>query len=290
MLNKLDSTRLKIIALIFMTIDHIAAYGGNIIAFLPSDILRTAGRIAAPLFMFALITGAGHTRSKAKFLLRLYIANLLIFAAWVLLYTVFEGRFASMPSILPTYLYVLIYAFGIEKTVSELKKRKPAALFYIAALILITVLPVFVFDRVYGFFAGMITGNAEERIFGLSVLRELIRSVVPDMRSVDYSAYFVLMGVIWYFAKNKFACAGILALFSAFSFLGTYGGGIADYLSFSGRYYPIDFFAPGQFFMVLAAPFILLYNGERGKSLKGFFYIYYPVHVFIISAVILILN
>lgn len=37
--------------------------------------------------------------------------------------------------------------------------------------------------------------------------------------------------------------------------------------------------------MVLAAPFILLYNGERGKSLKGFFYVYYPVHVFIISAV-----
>lgn len=288
-LNRLNSTNLKIIALVIMTIDHIAAYGNNIFSFLPYDILRSIGRSAAPLFMFALVIGAGHTKSKGKFLLRLYIASLIIFAAWAVLFLSFGGYFASMPSVLSTYLYVLIYGFGLEKTISELKKRKPAALLYLAALAAVTVLPVLFFDRAYGYFAGMITGEPTERNAVLSVLWEFLRTVIPNVKNVDYSAYFVLMGVMWYFVKNKYACAGILVLFSAFSWFGTYGWVMIerfDFLSdFMRLYYPLDFFAQGQFYMVFAALFILLYNGQRGKGLKWFFYGYYPLHVFVISAV-----
>lgn len=288
-LNRLNLTNLKIIALVIMTIDHIAAYGNNIFSFLPYDILRSIGRSAAPLFMFALVIGAGHTKSKGKFLLRLYIAGLIIFAAWAVLFLSFGGYFASMPSVLSTYLYVLIYGFGIEKTISELKKRKPAALLYLAALAAVTVLPVLFFDRAYGYFAGMITGEPTERNAVLSVLWEFLRTVIPNVKNVDYSAYFVLMGVMWYFVKNKYACAGILVLFSAFSWFGTYGWVMIerfDFLSdFMRLYYPLDFFAQGQFYMVFAALFILLYNGQRGKGLKWFFYGYYPLHVFVISAV-----
>lgn len=288
-LNRLNSTNLKIIALVIMTIDHIAAYGNNIFSFLPYDILRSIGRSAAPLFMFALVIGAGHTKSRGKFLLRLYIASLIIFAAWAVLFLSFGGYFASMPSVLSTYLYVLIYGFGIEKTISELKKRKPAALLYLAALAAVTVLPVLFFDRAYGYFAGMITGEPTERNAVLSVLWEFLRTVIPNVKNVDYSAYFVLMGVMWYFVKNKYACAGILVLFSAFSWFGTYGWVMIerfDFLSdFMRFYYPLDFFAQGQFYMVFAAMFILLYNGQRGKGMKWFFYGYYPLHVFVISAV-----
>ena len=39
---------------------------------------------------------------------------------------------------------------------------------------------------------------------------------------------------------------------------------------------------PTQWFMVLALPFILRYNGERGKSFKYFFYIFYPAHTFLL--------
>lgn len=34
-----------------------------------------------------------------------------------------------------------------------------------------------------------------------------------------------------------------------------------------------------QAWMVLAAPFIALYNNRKGKNLKKFFYIYYPTHI-----------
>ena len=51
----LTSSQIKWIALAAMTLDHLAAYGGNIPIFgayyLP---LRTVGRMAAPLFLFVL--------------------------------------------------------------------------------------------------------------------------------------------------------------------------------------------------------------------------------------------
>ena len=37
------------------------------------------------------------------------------------------------------------------------------------------------------------------------------------------------------------------------------------------------------FFMWLALPFILLYNGQRGRGMKYLFYIYYPAHVYILA-------
>jgi len=44
-----------------------------------------------------------------------------------------------------------------------------------------------------------------------------------------------------------------------------------------------------QMAVVLAIPVIMLYNGQRGKSrrinviMKYFFYVYYPLHLFIIG-------
>ncbi len=37
-----------------------------------------------------------------------------------------------------------------------------------------------------------------------------------------------------------------------------------------------------QWMMVFALPFILMYNGKRGPNIKCFFYIFYPVHIWIL--------
>ena len=61
---------IKIIALILMLIDHIGEF------FPDSPIwFRWLGRLAAPLFFYALAVGFQHTRNRKKYLLRLYLAN-----------------------------------------------------------------------------------------------------------------------------------------------------------------------------------------------------------------------
>lgn len=37
-----------------------------------------------------------------------------------------------------------------------------------------------------------------------------------------------------------------------------------------------------QWMQVFALPFILMYNGKRGKNIKYFFYVFYPLHVWIL--------
>lgn len=45
-----------------------------------------------------------------------------------------------------------------------------------------------------------------------------------------------------------------------------------------------------QWMMVFSLPFMLMYNGKRGKSLKYFFYIFYPLHIWVLYSIGYYLN
>lgn len=40
-----------------------------------------------------------------------------------------------------------------------------------------------------------------------------------------------------------------------------------------------------QVFSVLALPFVACYNGEKGKGLKYFFYVFYPMHLIVLTVI-----
>jgi hypothetical protein len=65
---------------------------------------------------------------------------------------------------------------------------------------------------------------------------------------------------------------------------------ISRYNVFSEVPYLDGFSALNQYWMVLATPFILLYNGERGGSMKYFFYAYYILHQFVLMGLNILLQ
>lgn len=74
-LRGLDANKVKLIALLSMTIDHIGVYGFEK-AFIWNhySIIRCIGRIAAPLFLLMLIESIHHCQNLLRFALRIYLA------------------------------------------------------------------------------------------------------------------------------------------------------------------------------------------------------------------------
>ena len=236
-----------------MTVDHIGQYICYSININP---LRIIGRIAAPLFLYVTINSISHTRNKLKYALRLYIAHILICLMTLLLTTIGKNQFGNYNqfSILSTFVYVVILVCIIEK----IRESHNNILFLLAvAIVVIPTAILFLFSR----------------------FEILCRIFLPSILAVPYSPLFILMGICWYFTKNKAKQGFILILFSCLSLA---GGQLMGRLN---AWVFMDFFKNTQFCMVLFLPFIFLYNGKKGKPMKYFFYVYYPIHIYILMLI-----
>lgn len=80
---KLSGSALKLIALLSMTIDHIAYYCG--VGGLTYEVMRSLGRIAFPVFAFLLVEGYVHTHSKQHYFFSLMAFALISQVPWWLL-------------------------------------------------------------------------------------------------------------------------------------------------------------------------------------------------------------
>lgn len=262
----LNAFHLKGIALLAMTLDHIGSYQTFTINRTFNDALRIIGRIAAPLFLFMVVEGLRHTRSKPKYILRLYTAGVIIEAVNRVI-SKLTGTF-EFGNTLPMFFYTALFVFCIETIVKNRTNRKAVCL-SVCGL----VLPFLSY-----FLNIVLLENAVGTVWNI------ISLFFPSPMNVDYSILFVLMGVAWYFINNKAINCIILAGLSAFCFV--VPG--AWFFTFSSVWLkPVFFnvfglFIDTQWCMFLAIPFILLYNGEKGRSMKYFFYIYYPVHVYVL--------
>lgn len=94
-----------------------------------------------------------------------------------------------------------------------------------------------------------------------------IFAVLPSfILHMDYGIYAIAIVIASYFLQNyKLAFSACFVVISA----------IYHFVNNS----------PMQLFMLLALPFILLYNGKKGKSLKYYFYVFYPLHMLLIALI-----
>ena len=252
--------QIKMIALVCMTLDHL---GKNVVfLFSPlwSLVMQIVGRLAAPLFLFALIEGLWHTRSKVNYACRMYLASISFYIPHYLVSKFHEpstrSGFCYPGNILPTFFCIIVLVHVIEQVIDLFSEKKNHAVFSVIGL------SVYI----------LISASLSE-VYPDSAIRVLL---FPYPYShLDY-AYFIPLGCVMYFAKSKNKSCFIFGAFSLAYFLQTFLGVMLEQ-------YPLGylFLADYQWFMALALPFMLLCNETRGRSIKSFFYSYYLLHNFV---------
>jgi len=253
----LSVNAIKIVALLAMTIDHIGAYGRNFPLVEENYVLiRSIGRIAAPLFLFAFVEALRHTGSRRRLLSRLYSASL----ATGIVNAVLGYRLQySFGNIFQTFAWTGALVFCTERL---REKGEWGALIKLLA----AAAAAFVLDKF------ICSGYFEFKHAAL--VRELIRAFINSPAKVEYSLGMIALGAVWYYMPSKNHCALLLFLLCIPA-----GLGWSDYTG------SLVMFSGIQYCMAGAVPFIFAYNGERGRNMGRFFYIYYPVHVWLIAVI-----
>jgi len=284
----MSATLLKILALLFMTIDHIGEFFPNAPIW-----FRWIGRLSAPMFLYVFVNSLMYTKNKKKMLSRLYFFNIIICIINIFLNIspltiVHELWFAN--NILGTFfaLAILIYLFEYIKEKKDSWKKY--LLYYILLQIIGTV------------FAVLLGLN------GLNTMLLAFSQLTGNIFINEGRLFFTIVGVTFYFTKNNKKNTafyyGLLVFINSFIILTAlvprisvrlqyYGFNVLyevferimgvigyDTMIFSGL---SPLFEQYQWMMIFALPFILLYNGEKGRGFKYLFYIYYPLHIAILA-------
>lgn len=278
----LNSFQLKIIALIFMTLGHSVMFLKTIIPFFNDyeNILLAICRFSALLFLYIAVESGHHTRSKGKFLLRLYLAGLIM--GLINFFLMEAGLFADF-TIFYTLFYTLLFSFlfeGIWQSIKDkLWKHLALCLMGVAVAWLPYWLSLYLHRGLPQLFPNLETTQ-------LFTIIKLVKAIIPSPMETEYQFLFIAMGIVWYLIRERLWQMCLFTIFCGISLAGNiYMNGIGG---FFGPFYKI--FLDGQYWMILALPFIWLYNGQRGRTMKAFFYLYYPLHLYLLIGIAALLG
>jgi hypothetical protein len=256
----LNGTAIKIIAIVLMVFDHIHqmfALGGAPIW------LTWLGRPVFILFLFMSAESFYHTGNKKKYLIRLLVAAWIMVATSAVLQLLLPFPVAEtgetvalMNGAFMTFFVAGLYMLFWDILVDGVKTKKTGKvitavlLFFVPVL---TVLPTLVLSGMMG-----------EIPFGILYPLMMISSALPCVLLVEGGPMYVLLALVFYvFKKRRMVQVGALAVMSVIYFM-MYND------------------ATNPWLMIAAAVPMLLYNGEKGRGMKWFFYVFYPAHIYLL--------
>lgn len=264
----LTGSALKLIALIAMVMDHIVYIWGSTGSF--PIWFRWIGRIAYPIFAFFVVEGFLHTHDLKKYILRLYLISVgmgVVNNALRLFYPRQDG-FYPENNVMATFVLLLIVLWCIQRF--EKNDR-----WYLGA----------------GVLALMIGLNVlYELVLSRYVIAQLVvGTVLPLPTTTEGGVIWLGMGIVFYLFRSRKTLR--LWMFAAFTLVAyalelyftqilpngvTLQAMLVNWANFFRYFY--------SWMAVLAAPLLAYYNGQRGKSPKNLFYIFYPAHIYLLVA------
>lgn len=262
-----DSFQLKIIALLCMTFDHIAYFLSGILPI--PNWFHLIGRISAPIFIFIVANGFQYTKNRVLYMRRLYIWSVFMSVGNFIANQYFEHPLGAMVinNIFATMFYIVFFLYFIQKLMDAVKKKKIqniiisiviiAAPFIIEAILMPVLFSESFLELPYG-----------------SIVLKAIMTFLPFPMLVEGSFYWIILGIGFYYClSHKIALGIFYTIVSAFFFVTV----LSEGMNIQNL-----FVINNQWFMIMALPFLLLYNKKKGRGMKYLFYIYYPAHIYIL--------
>jgi len=200
---------LKVLAVVLMLLDHIGKY---LPTYLPGNLdlyFRYAGRIVAPIFFYLAVESYFHTRSKKKYIFRLYLAALVMAIGNIILESIVKNEFhpASFVSVDQNIFLAIaigisiLAAFDWEKTKNGFKKILPIATVYVLGIIFL--LDIFnIFYTLFGLvmFCGAYFLRGSKYLF-------IVYSILPIALLISEIVKY--QGNFWYYNYQWFVLAAI---------------------------------------------------------------------------------
>lgn len=264
----LDNFQIKMLALILMVVDHIHYILGSQLG-VPLWFTQL-GRLSAPLFIYMTAQGMRHTRNPKKYVSRLYIAFVLMGIGNQLVNTYLPHPmgYPIINNIFGTLFLITFYIYmGKEIKANWLSKKTPQVFMNIIGMAI----------PILGSFLTLSAMNG-----GQIKLMQGLMLLLPTPLFVEGGFLMVIMGIGFYLVgTSKIKLSVFYSLFSLFLLYASSGGNFT---------YENLFLINFQWLMVFSLPIMLLYNQQKGKSMKAFFYIFYPAHIYILLLISILIG
>lgn len=285
----MSSFVLKVLACVFMTIDHV----GEFIPNMPVE-LRWIGRIASPIFIFLVGWSCEFTHNRKRYLLRLYIASVIM--------SVIQGGLLISNNVF-TNLFQTAIIISLLSAPTVQRKARNIALYTAYQIGLMGVIAgidsAWTIPNTFAYPLSAITGSVLQLEGGLFyVLVGVVLWATREHKAVMSSAYIGMVafymlaysdigahvihsinGHLMALSRGpstlSFICNALLELIGIDPL--NVGGSLmtSNYLLITNY----------QWMMIFALPFMLLYNRQRGPRIKWFFYVYYPAHIVLLYGI-----